>query len=199
MSIFDLAQEFQPEKAIKREGGYTTTTLGVDLEKVYVPIKQKRKKNKGTQNIHAFDRDSYVSVIRSGCAKLFPSLKTISLEKMEPTERFQYLKFFYYIGKTYSEWRADGYNLFKCLQTPSERHQQYYIKMLKEILDNKEKLSLNPQVADEVQGRNGQGYGDALHTVQQWINHIAFGLYTGYNDSIHSAIDNFHTLSRALD
>ena len=200
MSIFDLAQEFQPEKAKKQKGGYTTTTLGADLEKVYIPGKQNQKKDKGTRNIYAFDRDSCVSEIRSRCAKLFlSSCETINLEKMESTEKFQYLKFFYYMGKTYSEWRKNGYNLFKCLDTPSERHQQYYIKMLKEILDNKEKLSLNPQVAEEVEGRDSQGYGDAFHTVQQWINHMAFGLYTRYDDSISNAIDNFHTLNRTLD
>lgn len=197
MSDFDLAQEFQESKVHK----YTLKNLQSDLHDVYVPSKQKKKKTPGQckGNIPIHDMESYFNEIRSHCAEIFPSCRDLNFAKLEPWEKFQYLKFFYYMGKSHSEWQKNNYRLFHCLQAPSQRHRQYYIKMLEEIIENKDKLSLHSQVAEEIWGRDGQGYADSFHTVQDQINLIASSLHNIYKDAPEWLLAAIEIFNKTLD
>ena len=198
MSDFDLTQEYQEKKS--KDHQYTVKKLSEDLLEVYVSTKSKSRKKSSSQGIKRHDIESHLAdVIRRHCAEIFPSCQNINLAKMKSAEKYQYLKFFYYIGKTYSEWRKDGYNLFDCLRNPSERHRTYYVKMLEEILANKDKISLASQVAREIQGNDGQGYADSLHMVHYWINSIAFWCHTEYEAEYDKVEEDWHEFCQILD
>lgn len=185
MSDFDLTSRFEEEKEADHK--YTVQRMMIDLQALLASTEREKQKRET-------DAESYLKTIRSNCAKIFPSCKKVDFTKMEPIERFQYLKFFYYIGKTHEKWREDGYKLFECLQSPSERYCQRFSDMLDEILENNTEIALTAQINKELKGYKNQGYAEPCHTVHQWISMIATALphmYMDVLDRLRESVDQF--------
>ncbi|MDE7243815.1 MAG: hypothetical protein K2O18_07555 [Oscillospiraceae bacterium] len=126
---------------------------------------------------------------REQCKEIFPSFRQIKFRNISATDKFQYLKFLYYVIRKNFECEKNGFSLFPCIKKPSERYLSLYTNVMSEIKQNVTdtvRLEIEKQHPSKINDESQQNkqkqayYADSIHTIQQYIELIALCLFPSY-------------------
>lgn len=123
------------------------------------------------------------------CAELCPMTfagKPYPKAPKAPKERFEYLQFLHYMIERNRRCKENGYSVFDCITTPSERYLSLYVEMMGEIQEKvseaAQSIAIGSRSAEfEPTQYEKIGYDDSLHALHQFADTIAQTLIYAYN------------------